>query len=149
MTFPRWMRELGKVYKEQGEAIFLEVPLSIFEKTMETIKSHNVRVVNAISGYDSGRDMELVYHFVHAGLVLSVKFRIERKKPLIPTVTGMFPSAMLFEQENHEMLGVKFEGNHQLGQVLLSGDSPKTPLNKDVKPSPDRGNTPQREGGKE
>jgi NADH:ubiquinone oxidoreductase subunit C len=128
MTFPRWMRELGKVYREQGTAIFVEVPLSRLESSMKKITSHGIRAVNGISGYDSGRDIEVLYHFVHAGLVLTVKTRTPYGKPSVPSVTGLFPSAALFELENHEMLGLDFPGNSSLGSILLSDASPTTPL---------------------
>jgi NADH:ubiquinone oxidoreductase subunit C len=133
MGFPKWMRGLGKVYNEYGSSIFIEVPLSRLEETMKKIKSHGVNVVNAISGYDSGKDIELLYHFVHAGLVLSVKTRIKRTAPSIHSVIGLFPSAMVFEQENHEMLGIDFRGNPSLKPLLLSDASPKFPLRKEVK----------------
>jgi NADH:ubiquinone oxidoreductase subunit C len=128
-SFPSWMRNLGKVYKEQGSAIFIEAPVRNFEKTMETIRSRGIVCVNAITGCDSGKDMELLYHFIHAGLVLTVKFRIPRDASM-PTLINTFPSALLFEQEAHEMLGVDFLGNTNLKRVLLSETSPKTPLRK-------------------
>lgn len=128
--FPAWMTGLGRVYAEQGPSVFVEVPLSRFEKTMETIRHHGISTVNAISGYDSGKDMEVLYHFIHQGVVLTVKTRTGRKNPAMPSVVGLFPSAMLFEQENHEMLGIDFTGNRNLRPVLLGKESPKTPLRK-------------------
>lgn len=130
MSFPGWMKELGKVYKEQGKAIFTEVPLPKLERTMKNIRGHDIRVVNGISGYDSGKDIQVFYHFVHAGLVLTVKVRISRERSEIPSVTGIFPNAMLFEQENHEMLGLKFIGNDSLDPVMLAGNPPRFPLRK-------------------
>ena len=133
MTFPRWMRDLGKVYKEQGPSLFVEVPLTRFEQTMKAIESHGIRTVNAITGCDSGSDMEVLYHFVHTGIVLTIKFRVDRKEPVIPTVTRMFPSGMVLEQETFEMLGVDFAGNRSLRMVLLTDKAPKNPLCKNLK----------------
>ncbi len=128
--YPEWMKELGKVYREQGASLFVEVPLSRFEETMKRIKRHGIDVVNAISGYDSGRDIEVLYHFIHRGIVLTVKTRIRRELSAVPSMIRLFPSAMLFERENHEMLGLSFTGNPRLKPVLLSRVSPKTPLRK-------------------
>ena len=136
MSFPRWMRELGKVYREQPPAIFIEIPLPRLENIMNDLKRHGITVVNAISGYDSGKDMEVLYHFIHTGIVLTLKVVISRNKPSIQSVADIFPSATLFEAENHEMLGINFKGNPFLKPVLFSPDTPKTPLRKkDVKPS--------------
>ena len=130
MTFPEWVRRTGKVYKEQGHAIFLEAPAKDFSKVMKSMAEHRVRVVSAISGYDSGKVIELTYHFVHAGHCINIKFRIPRKSPSIPSCVETFPSAMLFEQENHEFLGIDFKGNDNLKPVLLADTSPKAPLKK-------------------
>jgi NADH:ubiquinone oxidoreductase subunit C len=124
------MKELGRVCREQGSSIFVEVPLSRFIKAMERVKSHGISTVNAISGYDSGRDIEVMYHFISQGIVLTVKTRVKREGSAIPSVVSLFPSAMLFEQENHEMLGLNFTGNRNMRPVLLSKTSPKTPLRK-------------------
>jgi NADH:ubiquinone oxidoreductase subunit C len=128
--YPEWMRSLGRVCREQGSSIFVEVPLPRLEKTMERVKRHGVGVVNAISGHDSGRYIEVLYHFIHQGVVLTVKTRVKRGLSAVPSVVRLFPSAMLFEQENHEMLGLKFTGNPRMRPVLLGKASPKTPLRK-------------------
>ncbi len=130
MYYPEWMKKLGRVHREQGASIFVEVPLSRLEKTMERVKRHGIGVVNAISGYDSGRDIEVLYHFIHQGIVLTIKTRVKRGLSAVPSMIRLFPSAMLFEQENHEMLGLKFTGNLNMRPVLLGKASPKTPLRK-------------------
>ncbi len=130
MIFPEWMKRLGKVYRKHGRAIFIDMPLPGVVKAMESIKDRGIHAMSGISGYDSGNGMLLFYHFVHAGVVLTLRVRLPEGRPLAPSVAGIFPSAMLFEQENHEMLGIAFKGNKSMGPVLLSGDSPRTPLKK-------------------
>jgi NADH-quinone oxidoreductase subunit C len=124
------MKDLGKVYKEQKEAIFVEVPLSKLEKTIKNIKHHGVQAVNAITSYDDGRELEVLYHFVYQGIVLTLKTRVRKELSAVPSIVDVFPSAMLFEQENHEMFGLTFSGNPKMRQLLLSKLSPKTPLRK-------------------
>ena len=126
----KWMNELGKVYREHRHSIFVEVPLSRLGHALEEIRRHGITAINGISGYDSGKDMQLLYHFVHAGTVLSLKVSISRAKPSVPSITKLFPSAMLYEMENHEMLGIDFRGNRNLKPVLFSRDTPKNPLRK-------------------
>ena len=128
MTFPRWMTGLGKIYKQQGHFLFTEVPASKFDDTMKFLRSHSVRVVSAISSHDSGKELEVIYHFVHAGVVLNIKFRVSRTKPELPTVVPIFPSAQIFEQENHEALGINFVGNQNLKPILFASTTPHCPL---------------------
>ena len=149
MTFPSWVRKIGKVYNEQGLAIFIEAPAKDFEDVMKRISDHRVRVVSAISGYDSGKEIEMIYHFIHAGHIINIKFKIPREKPSIPSCAETFPSAMLFEQENHEFLGIDFPGNENLKPILLADTSPKAPLRKpDPSPaaSPTKPKTPATKG---
>lgn len=130
MQYPEWMRDLGKVYREQEGSLFVEVPLSGFMDAMKGLKRHGIDTVNAISGHDSGSEIEVMYHFIRHGFVLTVKTATDRKGSTVPSIVRLFPSAMLFEQENHEMLGLRFKGNPKMRPVLLSKDSPKTPLRK-------------------
>jgi NADH:ubiquinone oxidoreductase subunit C len=130
MKIPDWMRRLGKVTGEQDDAIFVDVPVSKLEPTIDRIKERGIVAVNGITVYDSGKEMEVLYHFIHRGVVLSLRFRIDRGKPSIQSIDGKFPSAMLFEQENHEMFGIEFIGNRSLKPLLLDRKSPRVPLKK-------------------
>jgi NADH:ubiquinone oxidoreductase subunit C len=130
MNYPEWVKGLGRVYREQGSSVFVEVPLAGFEDAMKRIKGHGIDTVNAISGHDSGKEIEVMYHFIRHGVVLTVKTTTGRKDSAVPSIVRLFPSAMLFEQENHEMLGLRFTGNPKMKPVLLSKDSPRTPLRK-------------------
>jgi NADH:ubiquinone oxidoreductase subunit C len=134
------MRELGKVYREQREAIFVEIPLSKLEPTMKAIRKHGINVISCISAHDSGRDMEVLYHFIHTGIVLNIKTRVKRPRLSLPSITGIFPNAILFEQENHEMFGMEFRGAPML-PILLAEDSPPNPLRKPDSPSPEKSTT--------
>ncbi len=126
--FPKWMRGIGKVVRESREAIFVQVPLSRLERALASAKKHGAARISSITGYDTGKELGLVYTLVHAGLVLNIKVRLDRKKPEVPSVREAFPSAHLYEMENHEMFGIEFRGNNDMKPVLLAEDSPKCPL---------------------
>jgi NADH-quinone oxidoreductase subunit C len=126
-------QSLGKVYRRHGNAVFVEVPLKGFGKTMLRLEARGVKRISAITGYDSGKEIELVYHFTYEGKVLSIKTRIDRKKPVMGSIVKQFPGAELYERECFEMFGINFHGNPNLKHVLLGRDSPKTPLVKGAK----------------
>jgi Ni,Fe-hydrogenase III component G len=61
---------------------------------------------------------------------------IPKDAPRIPTVTGLFPVAGLYERECHDLLGIEFEGLADTRRLLLYEGWPEGqyPLRKDWKP---------------
>jgi NADH:ubiquinone oxidoreductase subunit C len=92
-----------------------------------------VKHISGITGHDNGKDIELLYHFSHGGVLLSIKTRIDRKKPAMKSIVKQFPGAEIYERECFEMLGISFQGNPRLRRILLGHESPVTPLRKDAK----------------
>ena len=124
---------LGRVYRKQGNSIFVEVSHRDFGKTILRLKAKGIEHISAITGYDNGKEIELLYHFAYEGRVLSIKTKLDRKKPVIGSIVKHFPGAELYERECFEMLGISFQGNPNLRHVVLDTLSPKTPLMKDSK----------------
>ncbi|RKY00525.1 MAG: hypothetical protein DRP54_05315 [Spirochaetes bacterium] len=124
------LRLLGKVYKKQGKAVFVKVKKKDFMKVMEKIHRKTQGRISAITGYDNGKNIELIYTFLLEKYILNVKIEINRKNPFIQSISSLFPAAEIYERENFEMLGVRFEGNKNLKKILLDKASPKTPLRK-------------------
>jgi NADH:ubiquinone oxidoreductase subunit C len=121
-------KSLGRVYKKQGNSVFVEIHQKDFGKTMLRLKAKNIEHISAITGYDNKKEIELVYHFTYDGKILSIKTRVDRKKPIVNSIVKQFPGAELYERECFEMFGVNFHGNPNLKHILLSKESPKTPL---------------------
>lgn len=119
---------LGKVYKKQGNAVFVKISMKEFGKTMMRLEAKDIKHISSISGYDNGKEIEVVYHFTYGKLYLGIKTLIDRKHPKIPSIVKQFPGADLYERECFEMFGIHFEGNNNLNPILLGEDSPKTPL---------------------
>lgn len=124
---------IGKVYKRQGNMVFVEIPHKDLGKTIIRLKAKEIEHISAISGYDNGKQIELIYHFVHGKNVLSIKTSIDREKPVVNSIIKQFPGAELYERECYEMFGVKFQGNPNMRRILLGPTSPVTPLRKDAK----------------
>ncbi|UCD07378.1 MAG: NADH-quinone oxidoreductase subunit C [Candidatus Aenigmatarchaeota archaeon] len=126
-------KSLGKLYKKQGNSFIVEVSQKDFGKTILRLKAKDIEHISAITGYDNGKSIELIYHFTYDEKILSIKTKIDRKKPMINSIVKQFPGAELYERECFEMFGVNFHGNPNLRGVLLSKESPKTPLMKNAR----------------
>ena len=125
MTFEN---SIGKVDRRQGKSAFVEIPLKDFGKTMLRLEAKKITRISGITGYDNGKEIEMVYHFTYDGKILSIKTRLPRKEPVMQSITEKFPGAEIYERECFEMLGIKFRGNKNLNRILLGQESPVNPL---------------------
>jgi len=77
---------------------------------------------------------EITYHLwsYEEKILITVKTSINRKKPVIESVTPIwYESAQIHERELHELFGVQFQGNHDLSPLFLEGWEGKAPFKKD------------------
>jgi NADH-quinone oxidoreductase subunit C len=92
-----------------------------------------------ISTVDNSRTLELIYHMTgpHRS-VLSIGIELPRDRPEVPTVSGILPSAGIYERQIHDLMGIEFLGHPDLARLMLNEDWPKNeyPLRKDWKPDP-------------
>lgn len=83
------------------------------------------------SGYDTGKGLELLYHFsinygVRAGeIMLTMDVALPKKDPVIGTITDLIPGALIAEREMQEMLGIKVKGIPDSRRLFLDKSFPK------------------------
>jgi len=78
-------------------------------------------------------EFELVYHlwsYEHKVHVM-VKIRLERSKPLMQSISKLWPQAETYEREIHEMNGVDFEGHPGMRDFILEDWDDKPPMRRD------------------
>lgn len=78
---------------------------------------------------------EMVYHLFSwpRGEWLTVKVRLDRGAPVVPSVTGVFPGAAFEEREVYDLMGISFTGHPDLRRILLADDFEGHPLRKDYR----------------
>lgn len=115
--------------------IFLRVKKEAFRETLEYVVNElGFKHLSTITGVDVGADIELLYHMVlNDATVLTLGFSVPKEKPTTRTITDLVPSAVLYEREVHEMLGVVFEGHPNLIPLVLPEGWPQDiyPLRKE------------------
>jgi NADH:ubiquinone oxidoreductase subunit C len=123
---------IGKVYKEDKKRgyVFIEVPRSKLDSAVKKLREQDVTRISSITGYDSGKGFEVIYHFDFRGLLINLKVRLPTVKPCIGTISEVFPGAVLYERELMEMIGVDVEGHPDPRKLFLCEDSPVHPLKK-------------------
>jgi Ni,Fe-hydrogenase III component G len=92
--------------------------------------------LTAITGLDLGPaagEIEALYHFVSGAAVLTLRVRMPRAAPRVPSLCEIIPSATLYERELREMLGVEVVGTPNTDRLYMPDDWPEGvyPLRKD------------------
>jgi NADH:ubiquinone oxidoreductase subunit C len=68
--------------------------------------------------------LEVLYHFVSAAAVVTLRVRLGYSDPRVPTICGPVPTATLYERELQEMFGITVEGTPVTDKLLLPDDWP-------------------------
>ncbi len=78
---------------------------------------------------------EMVYHLysMHKGHTVTVKVRVEKENPVVPSITGIWQSADFQEREVYDLMGIVFTGHENLKRILLPDDFDGHPLQKNFK----------------
>ena len=77
--------------------------------------------------------VDVLYHFCQGPSIATFRVRVPREHPSVPSIGAVVPSAVLFERELSEMLGVEVAGLPKGKRQFLSDDWPQGvhPLRKD------------------
>jgi NADH:ubiquinone oxidoreductase subunit C len=96
--------------------------------------------LSTITGLDLGVEagqLEMLYHFCSGAAVVTLRVRLPRENPVVPTIQNIIPSVSFYERELNEMMGVTFEGAPVEDRLFLPDDFPAGvyPLRKDFDPA--------------
>ncbi|MBI5961042.1 MAG: NADH-quinone oxidoreductase subunit C [Chloroflexi bacterium] len=94
----------------------------------------------AITGLDLGveaGELEALYHFCSGPSVVTLRIRMPRTDPSVPSLFSIIPSVTFYERELMEMFGVTVVGSPNTDRLFLPDDWPAGiyPLRKDFDPS--------------
>lgn len=119
--------------------VFIKVKTDAYKEAMRhALEKWNTYHLSTISGVDLGDTIELLYHLHDPAnkITITVRTEIPKSNPEIGTVSNIFPSALVYEREVYDLLGVTFVGHPNLKRLLLPEDFPENvhPLRKEWKP---------------
>ncbi|MDR0952595.1 MAG: NADH-quinone oxidoreductase subunit C [Elusimicrobiota bacterium] len=91
-----------------------------------------------ITGLENGDNFEVLYHLSQkdTGILLTLRLVVPIAKPDIKTISDIFPSAVWYERELKDLLGINVEGLPKGNRYPLPEDWPQDshPLRKNWKP---------------
>ena len=91
-----------------------------------------------LCGLDLVDHLEVVYQLssLHGAQLLRVKAIVDRKNPVIDSVTSIWQGADFLEREAYDMFGIKFKGHPNLKRIYMWDDFEGYPLRKDYVTEP-------------
>ncbi|MBW6461682.1 MAG: NADH-quinone oxidoreductase subunit C [DPANN group archaeon] len=125
-----WLKTLGNIYKTDKNDYFINTNHKNIPHALQILKDNNITHISSITGIDTRKDIEIIYHFSEGKNTINLKIHINRDTPETTTITKEFPGALLFEKELAEMLGIKIKGIKN-EHLILSDKSPVYPLRRD------------------
>lgn len=128
--------------------VFAETSADRLIEVLQASKAWGLVNLGTITGLDGGAQFEIIYHLCdnHA-MVFNLKVFIPRDAPQIPSVTGVFAGAFLYERELMDLFGIAVIGtppgrryplpdNWPAGQYPLRKDWQGLPPQAELKPYP-------------
>lgn len=99
--------------------------------------------LSCLTAVDFKDAIDVVYYLFSEPLdaCACVKVRLDRERPVVPSLTSVFPGAEFEEREVYDLMGVCFSGHPDLRRILMPEDFEGHPLRKDFvykKPAPPR-----------
>jgi NADH:ubiquinone oxidoreductase subunit C len=114
--------------KIENNNMWISLKRKDLKGVLKELKELGVHRISSISGTDVGKDLDVIYHFVHKNMTINIRISVDKKEHTIETITDLYPGANLFERELSEMLGIHVKGHPNPKRLFLAHDSPKTPL---------------------
>jgi Ni,Fe-hydrogenase III component G len=122
-------QRLGGCFLEEpftkGKQIFMRIDKKCLEQAIEFLKSNEFTHLSAITGLEVEDGIELLYHLSNGNILLTVRVKLPKNEAIAPSITDIVRGATLYEQEIHDLFGVKFEGHPNLEPLILPDDWPK------------------------
>ena len=124
-------------FDKSTKRVYIEIkPTSIKSFAKYIFKDLGMRF-NIATGLDARMHIEILYHFTmdEINLVISLRVKLDKKKPEIDSITPLFEAANWIEREIRELLGVEFNGHPDPRRLLLPDEWPEGvyPLRREYK----------------
>ncbi len=123
----RFKDDIVDLLDKSPKRVYMEIkPESIVRVGSYIFKDLEARF-NIASGVDARSPIEILYHFSleYINLLISLRVKLDRKKPVIDSLTTEFKAVNWIEREMSELLGIEFKGHPEMKRLLLPDEWPE------------------------
>jgi len=108
------------VQLKRDRRIFVTIPRTELKKTASILANElNIQHISTITARDTGTDLEILYHFILNGVVITIKTTCPKTDPTVDSIVDIFPGAILYEREINDLLGIVPKGHPDLRRLVL------------------------------
>lgn len=130
-----------EIENPRGHRVFITLDREDLVEVVKYLKdNHGLLYISTITGYDAVEHLEVMYHFLLEGTVLTIKAIVPVEDPQVDSIVEVIPGAFLYEREVNDLLGVFPKGHPDPRRQVLSDDWPEGDY-------PHRKNWPAKERG--
>jgi membrane-bound hydrogenase subunit beta len=111
------------VQERRDRRIYIPVPRNDLMKIINILSSElNIQHLSTITARDAGQELEILYHFLLNGVVITVRTSCPKDDPIVDSIVSVFPGAVLYERELNDILGIVPKGHPDLRRLVLPDD---------------------------
>jgi NADH:ubiquinone oxidoreductase subunit C len=115
--------------------VMVYTPIQHLIETMHLLREKGVSQVSTITGVDKIQDnrFEILYHLYWEQNEITVRVEVDRREPIVPTMSTVMAGALTYEREIQDMFGIIVKDIPDERRLLLFDEWPegKHPLRKD------------------
>ncbi|MFW6421793.1 MAG: NADH-quinone oxidoreductase subunit C [Candidatus Bipolaricaulota bacterium] len=129
-------RKAGTADKTTYE-IWMRLPKEDLREGIKQLKTFEYPHLTVISGEDKSDCIEVIYHLTLGSgkafgeILINLRTRAPKPDPSLPTIADIIPGSLSTEREQHEFLGIEFEGTPDDRHLFLPDDMEIHPWRKD------------------
>ena len=136
ITIEELVAELPKAIIKQGnQFITITTTPEDYKKTAHLLcKQFLFNFLVNMTGVDEMPQLTVVSHLrdLSTGQMIVLRTGTEnRQEPVIDSLCDLWPSAIYFEREIYDLLGIRFNHNPDMNRLFMDDDYPGFPLRKD------------------
>jgi Ni,Fe-hydrogenase III component G len=123
----RFKRDIVDLFDKSPKRVYMEIrPESLVPVATHIFRDLKARF-NIASAVDVRSHIEVLYHFSleDINLLVSLRVKLDRKRPSIDSLAPVFKGANWIEREMHEIMGIEFRGHPDLRRLLLPEEWPE------------------------
>ena len=109
----------------QGKKVFIGIDRKCLRDAVGFLIKNGFVRLSAITALEADERFELLYHLTNEEILLTLRVKLPKNAAVAPSITDIIRGAAPYEQENHDLFGVEFDGNANLEPLILPDDWPR------------------------
>lgn len=116
---------IKSIQSPRERRVNLEIEKAELKDVASILKNEGFHHLSTITAQEDSEVVEVIYHLSDGGNVVNMRVALPLNDTSLPTLTDVYPGAVLYEQEVNELMGVEFLGHPSMGRLILPEQWPR------------------------